>query len=143
MNFVYKHFTEVSKRPKTWLEAIQKAYLLMADKYNDIYLAVKLNTGDFKACDAALGVLNNFSLSPHTDSLGSEGFESVFTDGKFVKKVDRGGINLERLNYKHGLADWLIKMNRITIVNGQFFVRSIGDKTHAVSKKTRTLILSN
>ena len=133
MNFIYKHFTEVGKRPKTWLEAVQKAYLLMADKYNDVYLAVKLNTGDFRASSTALEVLKKFNISPHTDSLGSEGFDSVFTAGKFVKSTSRDEVNLQGLSYKHGLADWLIKMNRIFIVNGQFFVRSIGDKTHAVS----------
>ena len=133
MNYVYKHFSDVAAGPKEWIEAIDKAYLLMADKYNDIYCAVEMKMGDFRCLPEYYEKLKRMKMPKEMDALGDEGIMALFTHGKYVHPTaDRSDIDLERVKYNDGLADFFTKTNRVEVVHGQFFVNALMEQTHKV-----------
>ena len=129
MNYVYKHFADVAAGPKEWIEAVDKAYLLMADKYNDIYCAVEKKMGDFRCEPDYFDKLRNMKMTKPVDALGHDGIMTLFACGKYVHPTaDRSGIDLGRLKFTDGMADWFIKTDRVIVFRGHFLWKGLWSK---------------
>ena len=106
----------------------------MGAKYDDLFMVVVENEGDRKVSPRFANYFQRLQkLERNSDSIGKDGFHSIFEEGKFTGTPACTDIAPESLRFRDGIADWLIKMNRIKIVDGQFFVDSFEDKTHKVS----------
>ena len=129
---MFKHFANVTT-PKDWHAAVYKAYLAMGGKYDELFMAVVENEGDWKVSPRFAHYFERLQkLERNSDSIGKDGFHSIFEEGKFTGAPACTDFPPESLRFRDGIADWLIKMNRIKIVDGQYFVNSFEGKTHEV-----------
>ena len=89
--------------------------------------------GDFRCSPEYFEKLKRMKMPKEMDALGDEGIMALFTHGKYVHPTaDRSVIDLERVKYNDGLADFFTKTNRVEVVHGQFFVNALMEQTHKV-----------
>jgi len=114
-------------------EAVLIAYLHMNNKLDELQRAFEGKIQKFTLKEEFMPLQSTFNFPPAVDIVGPMGLSSIFDEGRFSNECTEYQPDMKVRASVRGFAEFLVRDNRIMVVQGQYFVRGVGGRVFHVS----------